>query len=562
MMMNAMPPDRAAAAPAPPALDPEKYSSFLDVLLEHICCAQADSIGCNATTAAHGGGSAAQVVRHHRHDTIQQQPSSQQRQEHRQQQPQRPPLTNNSRRFSQPPTGSGNVSQRNNNHQQLDDSYDSCTQRQDGRQSNNPETIILPHLRFHPLPISSASAPAVPSLQAFFDLFLADDAPHSFQLFHESNGDEKVKVTPWRDVARNENTADINSNNTNNGRIERTITFQTKITPGSSSNPLSQSDHQNHTNSNNSTIIPLRVTILQSLLQLNKRWILECEFSFDFHSPGDNNGMGGSSVGKKLGSGLGQYLMNNVVKGSTVNVTVTLSECNETQDGNNGPIGWRKGKDNSSCNDRANGNGNGSSKSNDSVKGVPRVPSNCNPRCNDEGFLSCLSHPLLLPPDGLCSGGSSGAAYRGTKNATKDGGLQTKSNNASSFEVGASLLSAIQAKNAPICEEFENSHDKGPVSDASLARRSLAKNRRFDGLTISHLEQQPPPSKYEKWQRQQEQAPDVLACSSGSRGFLKIKRISSFDLQRASSKISATLPKLVLLPRTLLLRVSMEATAR
>eukprot|EP00579_Thalassiosira_antarctica_P017204 CAMPEP_0201930848 /NCGR_PEP_ID=MMETSP0903-20130614/26038_1 /ASSEMBLY_ACC=CAM_ASM_000552 /TAXON_ID=420261 /ORGANISM="Thalassiosira antarctica, Strain CCMP982" /LENGTH=318 /DNA_ID=CAMNT_0048470019 /DNA_START=380 /DNA_END=1332 /DNA_ORIENTATION=+ len=310
MMMNAMPPNRAAAPPKPPP-DPEKYSSFLGVLLEHLCCAQAeaDSIDYNAT-AAHGGGSAAQVVGHQRHDTSQQQPSQQQRQGHRQQQPQRPPL-NDSRRLSQPPTDSGNVSQRNNNQQQLDDSYDS-SQRQDGRQSsNNPETIILPHLRFHPLPISSASAPA-PSLQDFFDLFLADDAPHSFQLFHESNGDENVQVTPWKDVAaRDENTADTNNINNSNenterhGRMERTITFQTKITPGSSSNPLSSQSDQNHTNSNtNSTIIPLRVTILQSLLQLNERWILECEFSFDFHSPGDNNGMGGmggSSVGKKLG---------------------------------------------------------------------------------------------------------------------------------------------------------------------------------------------------------------------------------------------------------------------
>jgi len=128
----------------------------------------------------------------------------------------------------------------------------------------------------------------------------------------------------------------------------------------------------------------------------------------------------------------------------------------------------------------------------------------------------------MVPPEGLCSGGSVRAAsyQRGTTKygGTKDGELQTKNNNASSFEepaqvVGASLLLVIRAKNAPR-EEFGNSDDKGHISDASLAKRSLAKNSWFDGLTISHLEQEPKSKGQQLNQQQQEQASDVLAYSS------------------------------------------------
>eukprot|EP00571_Detonula_confervacea_P002772 CAMPEP_0172327370 /NCGR_PEP_ID=MMETSP1058-20130122/59370_1 /TAXON_ID=83371 /ORGANISM="Detonula confervacea, Strain CCMP 353" /LENGTH=686 /DNA_ID=CAMNT_0013044401 /DNA_START=439 /DNA_END=2499 /DNA_ORIENTATION=+ len=434
---------------SPPAS--QKYSTLLDVVLDHVCCA-ADT----NNNSTHRGSE-----RHRRNREQQQQHS----------------LLN---QRASPRSQSGNLYQLNNDQTKGQLAGDSHWQ-------NLPESIILPHLRFNPLPSSTSCS----SLQDFFALFLADDAPDSFLYFHESNGDENVHVTPWKNVNNNKN-------NMAENRMERLITFHTKITPGSSSNPLSQSENTNHGSTNT---IPLGVTITQSLIQHVKTWVLECEFSFDFYSPTPSSIVStNSGVGKKLGTGLGQYLMSHVVKGSTVNVVVTLSECDET-DRNFPTMMKRSG-----------------SYGNAIVASMP-------PRCHD-GFLSCFSHPLLLPPEGLCSAG----AYNSTKNR---GRRKSKSKNnklsvnvEEPSQIGASLLSAIKAKNAPSDAEFGT---EGPISDASLAKTPLVNNR-FAGLSssIPNMNQRPKSNG-----RPQD---DVLSCTS--RGSLKMKHIPSFELSRAPSTVS------------------------
>ena len=411
---------------------------------------------------------------------------------------------------------------------QYNDSFDQQSQQ------HSSDTIILPHLRFNTLPSCSKS-----SLQDFFALFLADDAPHSFKQFHESNGDTHVQITPWKDIRREMN------------KIERTITFMTMISPGSSSNPLNNSSSSDHTttniNNNNSsnngnngndntkTLIPLNVTILQSLLQhptQPNNWILECQFSFDVSSSSID--VGGSGVGKKLGTGIGQYLMNNVVKGNVVTVSVTLRECDEgiewinMNSYNNDPSMMRKGVARRTVSD---------SDAPSNMGGTSGFGSNsAQPSCHD-GLLSCFSHPLLLPSEGLCSSSNTSPkrwnkkGFGRSKSDSSGSKQRQKQQNVVTVEepsqVGASLLSAIKAKNSSDANESYGCTYSSLVTSPLLCMDGLpscsnTKNR-------SKSEEYVPLHEQERAHQQQ----DVLSCNS--RGSLKMKQIASFEVSRSPS---------------------------
>ena len=400
------------------------------------------------------------------------------------------------------------------------------------------ETVILPRLRFNPRLSSSSSSSS--SLRDFFDMFLADDAPHSFRLFHESNGDEDVRATPWRNVAGDDDDGD------GYDRMERTVTFQTKISPGSSSNPLSQSERGGSAGGGGgASVIPLGVAIRQTLVRRPDTWVLECEFAFDFHSRGAaaacpasssgghaTNGKNGSvgGVGKKFGTGLGQYFMSNVVKGTTVNVAIILRECDDPA-GEDDDDGHRATAMAAAA----------SSPSPDSE--VAAGPRNFLP----DGILSCLVHPLLLPPDGLCASRASVgggidadlAMARGDE-MRGDGGVGAAGCEPS--RIGASLLSAIKARNAPCCDCGDLDGIAAPP-DAYLVETSLVVEddggdgdrseaaavtpRRRSGSTGA--ERRPGGQAHHRGE-------DVLRCSSI--GALRSKRNASFDLSRTPSTIA------------------------
>jgi len=408
------------------------------------------------------------------------------------------------------------------------------------------ETVILPRLRFNPR-ISSSSSYS--SLQDFFDMFLADDAPHSFRLFHESNGDEDVIATPWADVVAGDDGDDGGGHGED--RTERTVTFQTKISPGSSSNPLSQPERGGG-GGGSASVIPLGVAIRQTLVRRPDAWILECEFAFDFHpshgsataaaaacpassssgghaTNGNNNGSVGGGAGKKFGTGLlGQYFMSNVVKGTTVNVAIILRECDDDaaaaggddDDGRRAPGG-----------------------------GVAAGPRNFLP----DGILSCLVHPLLLlPPDGLCAsratvgrGGDAGATLPRDDGMRGGGGVAGAGCEPS--RVGASLLSAIKARNAPCCDCGDldgiaappdaslvgtplvvvDDDDGGGDGDRSEAAAAATPRRRRSDSTGA--ERRPGGQSHHRGE-------DVLRCSSI--GAMRSKRNASFDLSRTPSTIA------------------------
>ena len=561
---NIMPPRTTSSGSVDPSA--QKYSTFLDVVLDHVCCAadpnQHPSSGSLAesthNTAAH---QAAYHGRRHSAVVI-------------------PPLSlTDSRSFSRTRSLSNSSKAKNNR-----------TRSNSGSLKNRlQETVILPHLRFNPL-ASSSSSPSKSnnkaggttkcpssSLDDFFTLFLADDAPYSFQLFHEKNGDKNVTITPWKTLHVKDQTAEedddenefINvvesGHDITTKKMERTITFQTKITPGSSSNPLSQSEHTNG-NSGERTVIPLGVTITQRLIQLHtattsteqqqhqqpQQWILECEFSFDFQS---NQKLAGSGGGV-FGTGLSQFLMSNAVKGSTVNVTVILTECgNEKSDGTarGSPLlVARRAVSRSSGNEdnagkratAASGVDGSRARSDISMSNVPnRMYCGADvPQCNEnegQGFFSCLNHPLLLPPDGLCNA-SADSRERGHSSKGKKSSTKKKNNNEqySSIlnsesldepaQLGASLLSAIKAKNAPR-DEVEFSPVRKP--DPSLTQSSLVYSR-FEGMRESH----------NKGYDVNQQHEDVLRTSSISS--LKMKHIPSFEIGRVPS--TATMRRIIL----------------
>ena len=138
---------------------------------------------------------------------------------------------------------------------------------------------ILPHLRFNPLSSATSSTPptsiSAPSLDNFFDLFLADEAPHSFLSFHKSKGDEQIKATPWK-IGQTDD------------QLERTITFITKFTPKNLQQP--QDSNKNDTTATTPTMktitdisnptLTLAVTSRQTLCRQPSTMVLESLLSF------------------------------------------------------------------------------------------------------------------------------------------------------------------------------------------------------------------------------------------------------------------------------------------
>ena len=413
---------------APSGPRPQQHTNFLDAVLDTVCCSSA---------------SAAETDCDEFICDKQPQWGEKPRSNRQRGGQQTPPLLSSDRRQRRRSSSlrrsksTGSLSKLNKDQRDDDNSRSSSQDRNNKRRQ--PGSVILPHLRFNPLPQLSQPASVTPksastsistsSLQDFFTLFLADDAPHSFKLFHEKNGDENVKITQWKE--------DTNDNY----RIERTVVFCTKITPGSSSNPLSQSEHVNNSSGSNSTtnVIPLKVTIRQSLIgHTSKKWTLKCQFSFDFYTPK----IGSTSIG----TGLSQFLMSNALRGTVVNVMVTLSECDEGVDVARGTatVGrkQRSGASGGNYDQRGRRASDGGS--------INPPPTCALPPCQEEdmiggGLLSCFTHPLLMPLCGVSGGVETDKKKR--KNKDDLDNICSTMNLCAMEEpsrVGASLLSAIK----------------------------------------------------------------------------------------------------------------------
>jgi hypothetical protein len=374
-------------------------------------------------------------------------------------------------------------------------------------------------------------------------MFLADDAPHSFRLFHESNGDEDVIATPWGDGGDDGDGGD---------RTERTVTFQTKISPGSSSNPLSQSERGAAGGGGGASVIPLGVAIRQTLVRRPDTWVLECEFAFDFHSHGSaaaasaacpasspsgghatTNGNNGSvgGVGKRFGTGLlGQYFMSNVVKGTTVNVAIILRECDDAAAAGEDDDDGRRATAMAAAESSPGG-------------GVAAGPRSFLP----DGILSCLVHPLLLlPPDGLCASRASVVGRGDDADAMMlsrddemrgDGGVVGAAGCEPS-RIGASLLSAIKARNAPCCGCGDLDGIAAPP-DASLVGTPLVVDGDRSGAAAAATPRRRSDSTGAERRpggQSHHRGEDVLRCSSI--GALRSKRNASFDLSRTPSTIA------------------------
>ena len=371
-------------------------------------------------------------------------------------------------------------------------------------------------------------------------MFLADDAPHSFRLFHESNGDESVRVSPWEEI--------------DDVRSVRRITFRTMINPGSSSNPLhstprhpsdrTNKNHNNGNNNDNAISIPLNVIISQSLVKRPETYILGCEFAFDFHShhggDDDDNGYdryttppsnqstgvgggggGGGGMGKRIGSGLSQYFMSNVVKGTTVNVSVILRECGDDDAGMNSGYATNTTIATNGARGHDIGNANDGG---DAIENSTRF-------CHD-GTLSCLAHPLLLPSsDGIFCGraGTGGRDARVGSNTNDDDDPSSVRASGTGKEgpsrIGASLLSAIRARNATCCIDVDG-HVVVDAPDPSIVggpNDDPPGGPTLDDSCSSKLPRAGPE--------------DVLRCSSI--GSLRYKHASSsFDLSRTPSIVA------------------------
>ena len=331
---------------------------------------------------------------------------------------------------------------------------------------------ILPHLRFRPLP--SGGGEAASSIEDFYRLFLEDDAPHSFLTFHQRNGDVDVRVGPWRDVAdattnqyglqRSASVPGTAFKLVAGKKMQRTISFVTKITP------------------NDAATIPIGVTNIQTLsMEGPSLCILDSRIQFDFE-------------GRAL-SGLSQFLISNDVRGSEVNVRVVLRE-------GDGGLMIDIAQKTQSVHRNAG----------ETILESPDEKLQDN-GSDKSSLFSCFSHPLLLPPDSLCSKPSrpKEQTWVNKFNSFVDihGEKQPRLQDNNHAHVGASLLSAIKAKNS-------NEKPEKPIwgSDKVLTNR-------FDDMASSREIVDP------------EHIDDVLACSS--RGAMKLKPFPSFDLSRAPS---------------------------
>ena len=296
-------------------------------------------------------------------------------------------------------------------------------------------------------------------MQDFYTLFLEDDAPHSFLTFLQRNGDEAVKVGPWRAVD------DSNSDsNTSGYQRSGTVPSTTKFLPGKSFRRTVTFITKIIPSSYDSTTIPIGVTNIQTLSIETSQCILDSWIHFDFEG------------NKTSLAGLSQFLISNDVKGSKVNVRVVLREG------------------------AGNDTGNIQTSSRDAIlEGAEQDTT--------ASLFSCFSHPLLMPSDTPCNPISPFKANKKewTKPMNSFGDIHGEKH----ALVGASLLSAIQAKNA------------GRTPKWKVPRKVF--NNRFDEMTAS--------------QSNIGNQKDVLACSS--RGALKLKPVPSFEFVRTPSN-SAT----------------------
>jgi hypothetical protein len=341
--------------------------------------------------------------------------------------------------------------------------------------NDNKESLaepILSHLLFHPL-ISTSNRhddnfpTSTSSLDDFFDLFLRDDAPHSFLSFHKSKGDEEIKATPWK-MGQKED------------RLERTVTFVTKFTPKNLQEPQQDKEIATPPSSSAKTItdisnptLTLAVTSHQTLSRQPSTMILESLLSFDFV----NDSIHKTSLSKMLNLSLTQFLISNDVKGSEVYVRVVLKEGN--------------GGINSTA--------------------VKAVTSGVQP----------VVHPFLLP-DRLpsLSGNAPSKSilevddHDGNKINYKDGNV------ISPTHIGASLLSAISARNCPTPPKSPSKRNSSPVDEAALLiakhSESIIPNRQKQDFSPS-LQRDIVDDTY-----------DVLRTAS-SRGSLKFKQVTSFE---------------------------------
>lgn len=214
----------------------------------------------------------------------------------------------------------------------------------------------------------------------------------------------------------------------------------------------------------------MKVFAVQTLSKEKTSLVMKCVFTFEMATP-TSPPSSIKDVGKKA---LSHFLMFNVVKGCSVNVSVILSECNVSR---RDIVGQEASR--SACRD---------------------APASIVEDEDEEPnlFWGLLNHPFLLPSCWSNCGAKADDPMSSLETISKD-----KENEGAS-EVGAALLSAIRAKN-------ENSVFVG----------SSSSRRQFDGLQVANSRLSEPD--------------DVLRSSSCvSQTSLKSKN-SSFDLDSSTT---------------------------
>ncbi len=353
---------------------------------------------------------------------------------------------------------------------------------------------ILPHLRFNPLSSATSSTPidvahptsiSAPSLDNFFDLFLADEAPHSFLSFHKSKGDEQIKATPWKIGQKDD-------------QLERTITFITKFTPKNLQQP--QDSNKNDATATTPTMktitdisnptLTLAVTSRQTLCRQPSTMVLESLLSFDFLDSSIHK----SSLSKMLNLSLTQFLISNDVKGNEVLVRVILKE-------GRGGIG--------------------------STVSAPM---------NGE---QQVQHPFLLPDrlpslsEDPLSGiveGDNDYDYNNNCKGAAGGGCDitpgNQCNNVSPTRVGASILSAIRARNCPTPTNSRCKRTNSPLDEAALLITNHSEDKAVTKKKSSTSSNTKTRDFAAEWSK--DGAYDILRSAS-SRGTPKFKHVSSFE---------------------------------
>jgi len=79
----------------------------------------------------------------------------------------------------------------------------------------------------------------------------------------------------------------------------------------------------------------LGVDIHQSLVQQDKTWVLECVFVFDFHNTSSSSSAADNASSSSTSTNnhnITKYIMSNIMSGTTVNVAITLQECDNIAD--------------------------------------------------------------------------------------------------------------------------------------------------------------------------------------------------------------------------------------